>query len=71
MVVDGGSKGPRDDNASSVNGLPNSCLVNPTSHLFDEYRGKSFGSELFVDAEVVDLSHLDCLVFSCDFHWNS
>lgn len=37
--------------------------MNSTSNLLDQYGGQSIGSQLLVNAEEVDLSHLHSMLF--------
>jgi len=57
-----------DGNTSCVDGLPNIVQVDAASDLLDKDRCQTFGSQVFMYAEEVDLSHLEDLLVETHMH---
>lgn len=68
MEVAGSGDGLGDDNACCVDCLPGVGEVYSASDLLDQDWSQSLGSELLVNTQVVDFSHVDLLVIDHSLH---
>jgi hypothetical protein len=62
VVVSSSAKRGWEVSTCSVDGLPLVFEVNPTGNFGDQDRGQVLCAVLFVNAQIVDLSHLDLVV---------
>lgn len=69
VVVSGLGNWGWDNNSSSIDGLPNIFSVNSSSDFLDQHRGKSIVSQLLINTQKVDLSHLS-LILLLKMHMN-
>jgi hypothetical protein len=67
VIVATRSDGGGQDDTAGVDSLEDALDIAAASDLFDQDRGEALGPKLFVNAEEVDLDHLDSLAANSEF----
>ncbi len=71
MIVGGSGDGSGHHNTSCVNCWINSLKIDSTGQFFDKQRWQTLRSQLLLDAEIIYLSHFNCLSIDNYLWWSS
>ena len=70
VVVPAGAYGPREHNATRVNGLPCPLQVDPAGDFLDQDGSEPLASQFLVDAEEVDLGAVNDVIAHAHLGWD-
>jgi hypothetical protein len=71
VVVSGSTERSGQISTCGVNGLPLVFKVDSSGDFCDQNRCEILGPAFFVDAQIIDFSHLDSIAFDTSEDWNT